>query len=135
MASEATTSDAVETPVTYALNLEDATFAGMSLKKPTKTLDGEEHEPAKVVLKFEVPVERIHMHLNSLARLYALLDGKLQRLGLAFADQPSLWEARRKDVDDEGAVREIASNSGHDPTATSNVTPIGKRQRKTPKED
>lgn len=122
------------TPVTYALNLEQAVFAGMRLKKPTKTLDGEEHEPAKVVLSFEVPVQRLHMHLNSLARLYALLDGKLDRLGLAFTDQPSLWEARRKDVDDAAAVRDPSSD-GHDATGDGKVTPIGKRPRRRPKED
>src|SRR6266511_3862422 len=124
------------TPITYALNLEEGVFGGMTLKKPTKTLDGEEHEPAKVVLKFEIPVARIHMQLNALARLYAT-GGVLERLGLAFTDQPTLWESRRKDIDDAAAVREISSgDEGHDPTSRNGkITPIGKRPRKKPKED
>lgn len=118
----------------YRLNFEGAVLTGFRPKKATKTLDGEEHEPPKMVLVIEVDLDRISPHMRQIVDLYRF-GGGLGRdgnpgIGLDFperADQQRLWQSQAD------TARKTAESNGHQKDSAAGkltgITPIGGKKK------
>lgn len=106
------------------LTIDQATLRSFHPKAARLNLDGDEIEGPRMVLTFEVEVDRVAGAMNRLTRVFRKRN--LITLALDFPEQLQLEYARKS----------TASDNGHDKDAgkLSGVTPIGgtKKRDKSP---
>lgn len=103
-----------------AITIDQATLRSFHPKAARLNLDGDEIEGPKMILTFEVDVDRVDMSMTRLTRVFR--KRKFITLGLNFPEQLELEDARKS----------TASNNGHQDVAggeLTEITPIGEGKR------
>ena len=104
--------------------IDEATLRTFHPKQARLNLDGVEMEAPKMVLSFEVDVDRVSSHMNTLTKLFRKRGAV--RLSLDFIEQ---LELPRKSAESNGHAQDTGALSGVVPIGGGTKTQKGEKAR------